>query len=280
LIIACFILIIAAAARLFALKEGFDGFSLFIIFIVAVAIQVIVYISIHSFMDRMLLPIIGKLLSKIPFVRRRIEERDGVYDAEYVEYGEEDISDATPIKHEELPEKPTQLTLSVNIEPPQENEEELKEDIEDQTVEKLEEATDTVLPTQSIEELRQEQLQKRALEQEEQINTAIKYTRKAFVLYATGADIEVLIQNLHIYINKLDLKELKPIKVNELTINDLRHFGWNIWNHFKPRKQEDIAYFPKAAFPEIFKEAEVESIKRHLKDDEKKGVIKIEMEIK
>ena len=262
LIVACFILTIAAAARLFALKEGFDGFSLFIIFIVAVAIQVIVYISIHSFMDRMLLPIIGKLLSKIPFIRRRIDERDGIYNAEYVEYEEDGASDVTPIKRGELPEKPTQLTIAENANSLQENE----EDIEEQTDEKLE-------------ELRQEQLQKRALEQEEQINTAIEYTREEFVLYATGTDIEVLIQNLHIYINKLDLKELKPIKVNELTINDLRHFGWNIWNHFKPRNQMDIAHFLKNVFPDVFKEAEVESIKRHLRDDEKKGMIKVEKKI-
>ena len=130
-----------------------------------------------------------------------------------------------------------------------------------------------------MKELRQEQLEKRALEQEKQINTAIEYARKEFVLYATGADVEVLIQNLHIYINKLELKELKPIKVNELTINDLRHFGWNIWNHFRPRNQVDIAYFLKAVFPDLFNEAEAESIKRHLKDDEKKGLIKIEKEI-
>ena len=271
-VVACFILTIAAIVRLFALKEGFDGFSLFIIFIVAVVIQAIVYISIHSFVDRMLLPIVGKMLLKIPFIRRRIEERDGVYDAECVEYEEKEASDVAPVK-------PAQLALFENTESLQENEEELKENIEEQAVEELEEETDTVLPTQSIEELRQEQLQKRVLEQEEQINTAIAYTRKAFVLYATGADIEVLIQNLHIYINKLDLKELKSIKVKELTINDLRHFGWNIWNHFKPRKQEDIANFLKDVFPDVFKDAEVESIKRHLRDDERKGMIKIEKEI-
>jgi len=275
LIVACFILTIAASARLFALKEGFDGFSLFIIFTVAIAIQVIVYISIHSFMDRMLLPIIGKLLSKIPFIRRRIEKRDSVYDAEYVEYEEDETSNVTPIKREELPEKPTLLTIAENADSLQENE----EDIEEQTVEELKEEIDTIPTTQSIEELRQEQLQKRALEQEEQINTAIEYTRKAFVLYVTEADIEILIQNLHIYINNMDMKELKPIKVKELAINDLRHFGWNIWNHFKPRKQEDIACFLKAIFPDVFKETEMESIKRHLRDDEKKGMIKIEKKI-
>jgi hypothetical protein len=277
LIVACFILAIAAIVRLFALKEGFDGFTLFIIFVVAVAIQIIVYISIHSFMDRMLLPIIGKVLSKIPFIRRRIEERDGryEYDAEYVEYKVEDDMPVTLVKHSELPEETIRL-LPENAESLQENkEEDITEDIEETAVEESEELTGTAPQSPSIEEIRQEQLQKRALEQEEQINTAIEYTRKIFVLYTSDEDLEALIQNLHIYINNLDMQELKSIKIKELTINDLRHFGWNIWNHFKQRKQEDIAYFLKVAFPDVFKEAEVESIKRHLKDAEKKGVIKI-----
>lgn len=282
LIVACFILSIAAVVRLFALKAGFDSFSLFIIFVVAVAVQVIVYISIHSFMDRMLLPVIGKLLSKIPFIRRRIEEREGVfeYDAEYVEY---DVDDDMPVilgEHPELPEKSDKL-LSENAESLQEAEDEddVTEAIEESTHEELEEPTDTTPQSPSIEEIRQTQLQKRALEQEEQINTAIEYARKTFVLYTSEEDLEVLIQNLYIYINNLDLIEMKPIKVKELTINDLRHFGWNIWNHFKPRNQMDIAYFLKIVFHDIFKETEVESIKRHLRDDEKKGVIKIEKKI-
>lgn len=267
LIVACFILAIAAIVRLFALKEGFDGFSLFIIFVVAVVVQVVVYLSIHSFMDRMLLPIIGKLLSKISFIRRRIEERDGVYDAEYVEYEEDKTSDVR--------------LLLENAESFQENEneEEITEAIEELVDKAPEEPTGTAPQSPSIEEIRQAQLQKRALEQEEQINTAVGYTRKTFVLYTSEEDIEILIHNLHIYINNLDMKELKSIHVKEVTINDLRHFGWNIWNHFKPRKQEDIAHFLKVVFPDVFKEAEVESIKRYLKDDEKNGVIKIEKDI-
>lgn len=261
LIVACFILTIAAIVRLFALKEGFDGFSLFIIFLVAVAIQVIVYISIHSFMDRMLLPIIGKILSKIPFIRRRIKRRE-----------EEEIYD---VEYEEVPEQFMLIETKENTEHVEvKEEEEVLDSIEEDS---LNEAIEPVTPqTASFEELRQEQLQKRALEQEEQINTAIEYTRKTFVLYTSEEDLEVLLQNLQVYINNLDMKEFKPIKVKKLTINDLRHFGWNIWNFSKPRNQIDVAYFLKIVFPDVFRDAEVKSIKRHLKDDELKGVIKIE----
>jgi hypothetical protein len=76
--------------------------------------------------------------------------------------------------------------------------------------------------------------------------------------------------------NKLDEKELKPVKVKELSALDLRHFGWNIWNYFKPRNQMDIANLLKIVFTDVFKGVEVKSIKQHLKDDELKGVIKIE----
>jgi hypothetical protein len=242
LIITCFILAIAATVRLFALKAGFDSFSLFIIFVVAVAVQVIVYISIHTFMDRMLLPIIGKVLSKIPFINKIKIKRH----ASHVEGA-----------------------ISV-IQAPEEPQDEVQEIV-------VEEQPGSVSDSQTsiIEEIRQKQLQKRALEQEEQINTAVEYTRKTFVLYTSEEDLEVLIQNIHIYINNLDMNDLKSIKIKELTINDLRHFGWNIWNHFRPRNQMDIACLLKKVFPDVFKEAEAESIKRHLKDDEKKGIIKI-----
>ena len=289
LIVACFILAIAAIVRLFALKEGFDGFSLFIIFVVAVAVQVIVYISIHSFMDRMLLPVIGKLLSKIPFINKmkakkaasHVEGAIAVIQAPEGPQEEVSIEDVNVEEKIEDPEKSDKL-LSENAESLQEteNEEEITETIEESVDEEREEPSDTTPQSPSIEEIRQEQLQKRALEQEELINTAVEYTRKAFVLYTSEEDLNILIQNLHIYINNLDMKELKPIKIKELTINDLRHFGWNIWNHFKPRNQMDMAYFLKGVFPDIFKDAEVESIKRHLKDDEKKGMIKIEIKIK
>ncbi|MDR2382308.1 MAG: hypothetical protein LBD76_00235 [Prevotellaceae bacterium] len=68
---------------------------------------------------------------------------------------------------------------------------------------------------------------------------------------------------------------MQTVKVKELTALDLRHFGCNIWNFFKPGNQMDIAHFLKTVFPDIFKEADVETIKRHLKDDELKGIIKI-----
>lgn len=129
--------------------------------------------------------------------------------------------------------------------------------------------------TISLKDIRSEQQQQIAKEQEEKLNVALDYTRKSFALYLSDEDLDVLCRNVRAYMNRLDEKELDPVKVKELSALDLRHFGWNIWNYFKPRNQMDIANFLKIVFPNIFRETEVESIKRHLKDDELKGVMKI-----
>lgn len=120
-----------------------------------------------------------------------------------------------------------------------------------------------------------EQLQNKAKQQEEKLNIALDYTRKTFAPYVSDEHIELLCENIKIYVDKLGAVKLQTIKVKELTAIDLRHFGWNIWNFSKPRNQMDIAHFLKVVFPDIFKEADVETIKRHLKDDDLKGIIKI-----
>lgn len=211
-------LAIATLARMSAVAMGFDSFTAFMVFIVVLAIQFVIYLSLHVFLQGLMLPWIGKGLAKIPYFKKKMEERE----ASIVE----------------------------------------------------EEITST-LESVSLEDIRAEQLQNKAKEQEEKLNAVLEYTRKCFALYVSDEYLEVLVRNIQMYINKLDTRELKPIKVKELTINDLRHFGWNIWNFSKPRNQMDIAHFLKIVFPDAFKDTEVDSIKRHLKDDELKGIIKI-----
>ncbi len=131
----------------------------------------------------------------------------------------------------------------------------------------------------SLEDIRNVQRQNRTKEQKDKLNTVLNYTRKSFALYLSDEHLDTLCRNLQVYINELDVKELRPVKVKELTAIDLRHFGWNIWNYSKPRNQMDITFLLKVVFPDIFKDTEVDSIKRHLKDDELKGVIKIQEDI-
>lgn len=222
-IVACVALIIATLARISATAMGFDGFTAFMVFIVVIAIQVVVYLSIHVFLQGLMLPWIGKGLAKIPFFKKRMEERE-----------------MSIVANEEITTAREQV---------------------------------------SLESIRNKQQKSKEKEHEEKQNIALEYTRTNFALYVSDEHLKVLLQNVQVYINKLDFKSLKPVKVKELSINDLRHFGWNIWNFYKPRNQMDIAHFLKVVFPDAFKETEVDSIKRHLKDDELKGVIKIEKKI-
>lgn len=227
-IVACAAVVIATLARVFAVSMGFDSFTTFIVFLVVLAIQVIVYLSIHVVMQNLMLPWIGNGLAKIPYFRKKIEQ-----------------GQVSPIVIESsIEEKKADIDISES--------------------------------NVSLEDIRNKQQQNIAKEQEEILNIALDYTRKSFALYLSDEDLDVLCRNIRAYMNRLDEKELNPVKVKELSALDLRHFGWNIWNYFKPRNQMDIANLLKIVFPDVFKGVEVKSIKRHLKDDELKGVIKIE----
>ena len=129
----------------------------------------------------------------------------------------------------------------------------------------------------SLADIRNEQLQNKVKEREERLNTALNYTRKTFASYASDEQIEILCGNLQLYSDKLNLENLRSIKTSkDLSAVDISHFGWNIWNHFNIGKRIEIAVFLKKVFPDILKDIEVESIKSHLKDDELKGIIKIQ----
>jgi len=217
MLIACVALAIAALARMFTVSMGFDDFTAFIVFIVVLGISVIVYLSIHVILQELMLPWIGKGLSKIPFFWNKMK--------------------STP------------------------------------STEKIQE---NIIEQPSLEEIRKKQLQNKTKEQEEKLNIALNYTRKAFAPYVSDEHIEALCENLQLYANKLSLDKLQSVKTNkELSTIDIFHFGWNIWNHFKVSKQIDVAYFLKKVFSDILKDVEVETIKSHLKDDELKGIIKI-----
>ena len=248
-IVACAALVIATLARIFAVSMGFDGFTAFIVFLVVLAIQVIVYLSIHVVLQNLMLPWIGNGLTKIPYFRKKIEQRTVLIIEE----------DTSVIKEDGITEEKTVEAIEEDEEP-----EEEKNELPD-------------IPEQpSLDDIRNEQLQIRVKEQEKKQNAALNYTRKSFILYLSDKDLNTLCYNIRIYIDELDASGLQPVKVKDLTAVDLRHFGWNIWNYFKPREQVEIASFLKTVFPDIFRETEIKSIKRHLKDDELKGLIKIQ----
>ena len=104
---------------------------------------------------------------------------------------------------------------------------------------------------------------------------AIKYTQQQFAPYVSDKDLLRLCEYIELYSAKLPLSHVEPINIKGLVALDLFHFGWNIWNHFRVGKQDEISQFLKQVFATTFKDVEVGSIKSHLRDDEKKGTIPI-----
>ena len=106
-------------------------------------------------------------------------------------------------------------------------------------------------------------------------NAAIKYTEEQFASYVSNEDLTLLCTYVVDYSGNKLSKDVRPIKVSNLSNLDLYHFGWNIWKHFNVSSQKEISVFLKNVFRDALKDVELHSIKRHLKDDEMKGIIKI-----
>ena len=139
-----------------------------------------------------------------------------------------------------------------------------KENIEDQTAQKV-----------NLESIRKTQLQQKQQIESEKLQVAVDYTRNQFALYLKDEDLDVLCDAVNLYSVKEDILNNISIYTKDLTNLDLYHFGWNIWNHFRPIKQEEISKLLKNVFVSL-DDIDLESIKSHLKDEPKKGIIKIQ----
>ena len=141
--------------------------------------------------------------------------------------------------------------------------EDSKENIEDQTMEKV-----------HLESIRKTQLQQKQQIEREKLQVAVDYTRNQFALYLKDEDLDALCDAVNLYSVKEDILNNISIYTKDLTNLDLYHFGWNIWNHFRPIKQEEVSKLLKNIFVSL-DDNDLESIKSHLKDEPKKGIIKI-----
>ncbi|HEY1196192.1 hypothetical protein [Flavobacterium sp.] len=126
-----------------------------------------------------------------------------------------------------------------------------------------------------IEHIRKERQNAFKDQKQARIDTAIRYAQQEFAMYASDDDLKQLSNNIIIYAEEINFEKIKPLKIKDLSNLDLYHFGWNIWNYFKVSRQDRAAQFLKLTFADALKDVEEKSIKTHLKDDEKKGLIKI-----
>nr|WP_319269595.1 hypothetical protein [uncultured Draconibacterium sp.] len=142
---------------------------------------------------------------------------------------------------------------------------------EKQVTEPIEKSNDSA----RIDKIRTVQKQLIADQENNKITIAIQYTQTVLSPYTSDKDLVQLSRNVTSYAEKKPISEIQSVEVKKLSSIDLYHFGWNIWNHFRTGNQLQMAAFLKKVFPSILGNVETETIKRHLKDDEQRGIIKI-----
>lgn len=130
-----------------------------------------------------------------------------------------------------------------------------------------------------VSDLKQELKTKEEIKINDRLDKALKYTKEQFSLYTSEQDLKSLCEYVTSYSKNEKIEDVRPIDVHTLSNTDLYHFGWNIWKHFGGRKQIEVARFLKNIFKISLKDVETDSIKSHLRDDENKGLIKINKDI-
>ncbi len=101
-------------------------------------------------------------------------------------------------------------------------------------------------------------------------------TRITFAPFADDQNINRLCEYVIQYSTGTELKDTEPVRVKDLQNIDLYHFGWNIWNHFRINKQEDIALFLKVVFAKNLRDVDTDTIRKKLTFNEGKCKIRLE----
>ncbi|WP_319589431.1 hypothetical protein [uncultured Draconibacterium sp.] len=143
----------------------------------------------------------------------------------------------------------------------------------------LKDSTEKANDPARIYKIRTEQKQLIAEQENNKIAIAVQYTQTVFAAYTSEYDLVLLSRNITSYAEKKLTNEIQSVEVTELNSIDLYHFGWNIWNHFRIGNQLQMAAFLKKVFPLVLGNVETETIKRHLKDDEQRGIIQIRKDL-
>ena len=130
----------------------------------------------------------------------------------------------------------------------------------------------------NVESIRKTQLQQRQQNESAKLQIALDYSRNQFALYVTDEDLDALCNAVSLYSKKEEIPNDISVHTKGLTNLDLYHFGWNIWNYFRPIKQEEISKLLKTVFVSL-DNIDLDSIKSHLKDEPQKGNIKIQEDL-
>lgn len=116
--------------------------------------------------------------------------------------------------------------------------------------------------------------------EEDKFNIVEKYIIEIFSEYCSEEDVKNIYAAIKAYSNGVtDFSKYPSVEIKGLNNLDLYHFAWSIWNHFRVGKQDVIVKLLKVIFATKLSDVDVKTIKSHLKDDEKKGRIKIKEDL-
>ncbi|WP_297093733.1 hypothetical protein [uncultured Draconibacterium sp.] len=120
------------------------------------------------------------------------------------------------------------------------------------------------VPTNEIRETFQETSDQK---KQKLLKQALQYSQEVFAPYASDSELLRLCTFVEMYSNGEELKSIQPIKVDkQLKVNDIYHYGWNIWNHFRLTDQLSISHFLKMVFaPTLQEVSEIKTIKKKLR---------------
>ena len=153
------------------------------------------------------------------------------------------------------------------------------ENIEPTIESKLEEPIEIETPViNDLDAIREKHQQNEITRKQEALEVAIQYTRTTFAPFADDQNISRLCEYVIQYSTGTELENVESVRVKDLQNIDLYHFGWNIWNHFRINKQEDIALFLKIVFSRNLKDVDTDTIRKKLTFDE--GKLKISLQKK
>ncbi len=126
-----------------------------------------------------------------------------------------------------------------------------------------------------LDAIREKHHQNEITRKQEVLGVAIQYTRTTFAPFTDDQNVNRLCEYVIQYSTGTELKNVEPIRVKDLQNIDLYHFGWNLWNHFRINKQDDIALFLKIVFARNLKDVDSETIRKKLTFNEGEFKIKL-----
>jgi len=119
---------------------------------------------------------------------------------------------------------------------------------------------------------------------EESIAIFQEYTQKSFGRYISSDEMKNLFGYIELFAREQSLENIIPVQTprHQINNNDLYHFGWNLWNHFKnyrqDQTQECVVAWLKVVYANL-SDVEFSTIKGKLKIFDAKSKITIQENI-